>query len=167
MATPRVPVESIRLPPGFQLRVRGSGPDLGGFANVTDQETAVFTQGRSHRDFNESLRISVADASESSSLIGSGERPGAVVSQLRGAKSALYQDGMWVLLEGASQVDPADLVVAGDGIKIYWDRSVAHSMTMETALHRYGIFASKNFVSYPELVDIGQSLLDSEAGGKP
>jgi hypothetical protein len=162
MPAGRVPIDSLRLPPGFRLRVRGAGRDLGGFADVEDQETAIFTRGSDHREFNEALRISVTVSSEVAPLIGSGERPGAEVPELRSAVASTYQDGMWSLYDGVSRVDPADMVVAGQGVKLYWDRSVAHSITTATTAHRYGVFASKNYVSYAELVAVAQSLIDSE-----
>jgi hypothetical protein len=151
----------VTVPRPFRLRVAGKGPEYAGFAGVDVQETGVFTPDWSPRAFNESLRISIAARADAQSarLAGTGGRDGTVVKEFGEGVSAEYHDGMWVPSYRDGGTLSADVITVADGIRLYWDRTIAHSVTVTTDSRSYGIQASKNYVGFDDLLRIARSLL--------
>jgi hypothetical protein len=139
------------LPGGYKLSLRVHGPEAGGLGMDASQTGMLYRRGTALEDWRNPLAVYVS-GSGAPALVATEARQGEQIDLSIVGIEAIYHDGLWMLGQGAEQLEMGDVIV-------HWDSSALHSITARWDGGTCAVRGPKGRgVGYDELIKVVKSM---------
>ncbi len=139
------------LPSGYELSLRVHGSEAGGLGMDASQTGTFYRRATAIEDWRSPLAVYLSGPG-APDLAATEKKQGEQIDLGIVGIKAVYHDGLWMLGQGAEQLDMGDVVV-------HWDSSTLHSITARWDGGTCAVRGPKGRgVGYDELINVVKSM---------